>query len=53
MDIYWFVGSRLHTVQASLPKLDVPLKGESIVTWRYHLNPGKDLFDHGYFRIGL
>ncbi|OGM44269.1 alpha-N-acetylglucosaminidase [Aspergillus bombycis] len=39
VDIYWFVGSRLHAVPTSLPKLDVPLTGESIVTWRYHLNP--------------
>ncbi|GMF74737.1 unnamed protein product [Aspergillus oryzae] len=50
-DIYWFVGSRLHTLPSSLPKLHVPLKGESIVTWRYHLNPGNELFYHGPLRF--
>ncbi|OOO07410.1 Alpha-N-acetylglucosaminidase, tim-barrel domain [Aspergillus oryzae] len=50
-DIYWFVGSHLHTLPSSLPKLHVPLKGESIVTWRYHLNPGNELFYHGPLRF--
>lgn len=29
----------------------MPLKGESIVTWRYHLNPGNELFYHGPLRF--
>ncbi|KAF7591021.1 hypothetical protein BBP40_002039 [Aspergillus hancockii] len=39
VDIYWFVGSRLHTTPKVLPTLNSPLKGRSIVPWRYHLNP--------------
>lgn len=41
VDIYWFIGSRLHTASTELPRLDVPLKGASTVPWRYHFNTGK------------
>ncbi|QKX57787.1 uncharacterized protein TRUGW13939_04907 [Talaromyces rugulosus] len=38
VDIYWFVGSLLDKAPNPLPKLDTPLRGSSIVPWRYHLN---------------
>lgn len=40
VDIYWYIGSRLHLAPSTLPKLEVPLKGSSIVPWRYHFNTG-------------
>lgn len=41
VDIYWYIGSRLHAAPLPLPALKEPLKGESIVQWRYHFNTGK------------
>ncbi|KAH8697216.1 glycoside hydrolase family 89 protein [Talaromyces proteolyticus] len=38
VDIYWFVGSRLHTAPSHLPKLEMSLRGSSAVPWRYHFN---------------
>ncbi|KLJ13300.1 hypothetical protein EMPG_09412 [Blastomyces silverae] len=38
VDIFWFIGNRLSLAPRKLPKLDKPLKGESSVPWRYHLN---------------
>ena len=40
VDIYWFIGSRLHLAPAELPRLSAPLKGSSVVPWRYHFNTG-------------
>lgn len=41
VDIYWFIGSRLHLAPSDLPLLQVPLNGASTVPWRYHFNTGK------------
>ncbi|KAL2010206.1 hypothetical protein VTN00DRAFT_6013 [Thermoascus crustaceus] len=38
VDIYWYIGSRLHVAPAELPRLSAPLKGSSVVPWRYHFN---------------
>ncbi|KAJ5111598.1 hypothetical protein N7532_002133 [Penicillium argentinense] len=38
VDIYWFIGSRLHLAPSKLPALKAPLKGASMVPWRYHFN---------------
>ncbi|KAH9212547.1 putative alpha-N-acetylglucosaminidase [Leptodontidium sp. 2 PMI_412] len=38
VDIWWFIGSRLDTGPESLPALDVPMDGSSVVPWRYHFN---------------
>ncbi|RFU26740.1 hypothetical protein B7463_g9605, partial [Scytalidium lignicola] len=38
VDIYWYVGSRLNVAPFPLPHLKEPLKGASIVPWRYHFN---------------
>ncbi|KAJ5161345.1 hypothetical protein N7492_006737 [Penicillium capsulatum] len=40
VDIYWFIGSRLHLAPSKLPLLDKPLNGSSTVYWRYHFNTG-------------
>lgn len=40
VDIYWYIGSRLDIAPAELPRLSAPLKGSSIVPWRYHFNTG-------------
>ncbi|KAK7227558.1 hypothetical protein V2G26_015561 [Clonostachys chloroleuca] len=38
VDVWWFVGSQLDAAPSSLPALSAPLKGSSIVPWRYHFN---------------
>lgn len=38
VDIYWFVGSRLHLAPQTLPRLNSTYSGSSIVPWRYHFN---------------
>ena len=40
VDIWWGIGSRLDVGPATLPPLDQPIKGSSIVPWRYHFNTG-------------
>jgi alpha-N-acetylglucosaminidase len=37
-DIYWFIGSRLNETNASLPRPDTTIIGQSIVPWRYYFN---------------
>ena len=38
VDIYWFIGSRLHFAPQSLPGLESTYTSSSIVPWRYHFN---------------
>ena len=38
VDVYWFIGSRLHQAPQDLPQLDSTYNGSSIVPWRYHFN---------------
>ncbi|KAK0609137.1 Alpha-N-acetylglucosaminidase [Lasiodiplodia hormozganensis] len=38
VDIYWFIGSRLHLAPAELPDVNGTLSGASTVPWRYHFN---------------
>ncbi|OCL14202.1 glycoside hydrolase family 89 protein [Glonium stellatum] len=38
VDIYWFIGSRLHLAPSYLPRPKSPVLGSSIVPWRYHFN---------------
>lgn len=38
VDIYWFVGSRLHLAPQDLPPVNGTHHGSSIVPWRYHFN---------------
>ncbi|CAJ2509978.1 Uu.00g058780.m01.CDS01 [Anthostomella pinea] len=38
LDIYWFIGSRLHLAPQILPPLNATHHGSSIVPWRYHFN---------------
>ncbi|KAH7419778.1 putative alpha-N-acetylglucosaminidase [Cadophora sp. MPI-SDFR-AT-0126] len=38
VDIWWFIGSRLDVGLETLPMLDIPMNGNSIVPWRYHFN---------------
>ncbi|KAL3421437.1 hypothetical protein PVAG01_07882 [Phlyctema vagabunda] len=38
VDIYWYIGSRLHIAPLPLPALQRPIHGYSIVKWRYHFN---------------
>ena len=38
VDIYWFIGSRLHLAPRNLPRLNSTYHGSSIVPWRYHFN---------------
>jgi alpha-N-acetylglucosaminidase len=40
VDIWWYIGSRLHLAPSSLPPLDVPMNGTSVVPWRYFFNTG-------------
>jgi hypothetical protein len=41
VDIFWYIGSRLDVGPSILPALDTPIKGSSIVPWRYHFNTGE------------
>ena len=43
VDIYWYIGSQMHLAPDILPQPTAPLKGSSIVPWRYHFNTGKSL----------
>ncbi|KAL6895990.1 glycoside hydrolase family 89 protein [Trichoderma longibrachiatum] len=38
VDIWWFTGSQLHQAPKTLPKLKVPIKGSSVVPYRYYWN---------------
>lgn len=38
VDIYWFIGSRLHLAPQHLPQVNQTYHGASIVPWRYHFN---------------
>ncbi|TKA82717.1 hypothetical protein B0A55_01289 [Friedmanniomyces simplex] len=38
VDIYWFVGSRLHLAPQHLSPVNGTYHGSSIVPWRYHFN---------------
>ncbi|KAK3650932.1 hypothetical protein LTR56_005983 [Elasticomyces elasticus] len=38
VDIYWFIGSRLHLAPQNLPLVNGTYHGSSIVPWRYHFN---------------
>ena len=38
VDIYWFIGSRLHLAPQHLPPVNGTYHGSSIVPWRYHFN---------------
>lgn len=38
VDIWWFIGSQMHNAPSPLPTFATPLKGSSIVPWRYHFN---------------
>ncbi|PYH97884.1 putative alpha-N-acetylglucosaminidase [Aspergillus ellipticus CBS 707.79] len=38
VDIYWYIGSRLHLAPAVLPNISAPLTGSSLVPYRYHFN---------------
>ncbi|KAK3072938.1 hypothetical protein LTR53_005896 [Teratosphaeriaceae sp. CCFEE 6253] len=38
VDIYWFIGSRLHLAPQHLPPVNATYHGSSIVPWRYHFN---------------
>jgi len=38
VDIYWFIGSRLHLAPQHLPAVNETYHGSSIVPWRYHFN---------------
>ena len=38
VDIYWFIGSRLHLAPQQLPQVNSTYHGSSIVPWRYHFN---------------
>ncbi|KAK3647732.1 hypothetical protein LTR56_007961 [Elasticomyces elasticus] len=38
VDIYWFIGSRLHLAPQNLPPVNGTYHGLSIVPWRYHFN---------------
>lgn len=40
VDIWWYIGSRLDLAPASLPPLEAPIKGSSVVPWRYYFNTG-------------
>ena len=46
VDIYWYIGSQMHFAPVILPQPTSPLKGSSIVPWRYHFNTGKSLTGH-------
>ncbi|XTI87796.1 hypothetical protein V2W45_1342632 [Cenococcum geophilum] len=38
VDIYWFIGSRLHVALSYLPQPKSPIVSSSIVPRRYHFN---------------
>ena len=38
VDIYWFIGSRLHLTPQQLPAVNSSYHDSSIVPWRYHFN---------------
>jgi len=38
VDIFWFIGSRLHLAPYELPKMNSSYTGSSIIPWRYHFN---------------
>ncbi|KAE9375356.1 glycoside hydrolase family 89 protein [Stipitochalara longipes BDJ] len=38
VDIFWYIGSQLDTGPSTLPALNAPISGSSIVPWRYHFN---------------
>ncbi|KAK7545285.1 putative alpha-N-acetylglucosaminidase [Phyllosticta citricarpa] len=38
VDIYWFIGSRLHLAPTRLPRVNGTLTGSALVPWRYHFN---------------
>ncbi|KAK7521314.1 putative alpha-N-acetylglucosaminidase [Phyllosticta citriasiana] len=38
VDIYWFIGSRLHLAPTRLPRVNGTLTGPALVPWRYHFN---------------
>ncbi|GME48502.1 Alpha-N-acetylglucosaminidase [Neofusicoccum parvum] len=38
VDIYWFIGSRLHLAPDELPRINGSLSGASTVPYRYHFN---------------
>jgi hypothetical protein len=40
-DIFWYIGSQLDAGPSTLPTLNAPIIGSSIVPWRYHFNTGK------------
>ncbi|KAF4628191.1 hypothetical protein G7Y89_g9960 [Cudoniella acicularis] len=38
VDIFWYIGSRLDVGPSSLPTVETPINGASVVPWRYHFN---------------
>ncbi|EMC95408.1 glycoside hydrolase family 89 protein [Baudoinia panamericana UAMH 10762] len=38
VDIYWYIGSRLHLTPQRLPAINSTYHGSSVVPWRYHFN---------------
>ncbi|KAJ5633385.1 hypothetical protein N7490_009724 [Penicillium lividum] len=38
VDMWWFIGNRLHVAPQQLPPLQQPIEGSSVVKWRYHFN---------------
>ncbi|KAK7523799.1 putative alpha-N-acetylglucosaminidase [Phyllosticta citriasiana] len=38
VDIYWFIGSRLHLAPTRLPRVNGTLTGSALVPWGYHFN---------------
>ncbi|KAK8207568.1 putative alpha-N-acetylglucosaminidase [Phyllosticta capitalensis] len=38
VDIYWYIGSRLHLAPELLPGINGTLTGSAVVPWRYHFN---------------
>lgn len=44
VDIWWGIGSRLDVGPETLPPLDDPIRGSSIVPWRYHFNTGEYIY---------
>ena len=41
VDIFWYIGSQLDIGPSTLPILNSPITGSSIVPWRYHFNTGE------------
>lgn len=44
VDVWWYIGSRVDSGPASLPTLDAPINGNSVVPWRYYFNTGTLIF---------